>query len=99
MWLLMSLHLLAKPSLGSDAEAIPNQQRADQQLRIHRGTTCVAVEVCEMRMDATQVDEEVNRSKQMILRDMVLQRELVEQCYLRFLPRSHHQPTPPYRRN
>ena len=51
----VEMHLLAKPALGSDAEAIPNQKHADQQLWINRRTASVAVKFCEMWTDTAQI--------------------------------------------
>jgi len=59
----------------------------DQQLGIDRGSTRVAVEICQMGTDAPQVDEPGNGSQQVVLREMILKRELVEQRRLRLLPR------------
>jgi len=59
----------------------------DQQLGIDRGSTRVAVEICQMGTDAPQVDESGNGSQQVVLREMILKRELVEQRRLRLLPR------------
>ncbi len=50
----------------------------------------MAVEICQIGADTAQVDEPINRPKEMILRHMIFQQELVEQCRLRFLPWSHH---------
>jgi len=43
-----------------------------------------------MAADASQIDKPVNGSEQVVLRDVIRKRELVEQRRLRFLPRSHH---------
>ena len=40
-------------------------------------------------------DEAINRAQQVILGNMIFQRELVEECRLRFLPRSHHRQSLP----
>jgi len=37
-----------------------------------------------------QINEPVNRAQQMILRDMIINRELAEKRALRFLPRTHY---------
>ena len=72
------------------AKAIPDQQHPDQQFGIDRRATAVAVEICKVGTDAAQVDKSVAGSKQVILRDVVLQRELIEPSRLRFLSRYHH---------
>ena len=50
----------------------------------------MAVEIGKVAADAGQVHEPVDGAKQVVLRDMILQRELVKQRWLRLLPRSHH---------
>lgn len=59
----------------------------------------MAVKLCKMDTDTAEVDEPVNRPEQVILRDMILQRELVEQRRLRLLPLSHHRDLPPGKRS
>ena len=86
----VQMHLLAQPTLGPDAKAIADQQHADQQFGIDRWPPRVAVEIGEVRADAAQIDKPVDGSKQVVLRDVILQGELVEQRWLRLLPRSHH---------
>src|SRR6056297_1243968 len=86
----VQMHLFTQPALGPDAEAIPDQQHPDQQLGIERRAACVAVETGKIGADAAQIDKPINGPKQVILRNMILQRELVEKCCLRFLSRSQH---------
>ena len=74
----VQMYLLAEPPLRPDAEAISDQQHPDQQLGIDGGTAGVAVEIRQMGTDAAQVDKPVDRSQQVVLRDMILKRELVE---------------------
>ena len=50
----------------------------------------VAVEIGKVGADPGQVDEPINGAQQVVLRNMILKRELVEQRRLRLLPRSHH---------
>jgi hypothetical protein len=72
------MHFFAEPPFRPKAKSIAHQEHPDQQFRIERRATRVAIKVCEMRADATQVYEPINRPQQMILRDVVLQRELVK---------------------
>jgi hypothetical protein len=62
----------------------------DQYLWVDGWTAGMAVEISHKTTDAAQVGEPVNGSQQMILRDMILQRELIAQRRLRFLLWSHH---------
>lgn len=45
--------------------------------------------------DAGEIDEPLDRAQQVVWRDMALDRELVEQRALRFLPGTHHGRPPP----
>ena len=89
------MDLFADPSFGSDTEAVADQQHADHQFRIDRGPASVAVERGQMLTNAAEVDEAVNGSDQVILRDMIRKRELVKQRTLCDLQRSHHASTSP----
>ncbi|GAA6202806.1 hypothetical protein NBRC116599_40320 [Aquicoccus sp. SU-CL01552] len=77
------MHLFAEPSLRPDAEAIADQEHADQQLGVDGWTARVAIEIRQIGADVSQIDEAVDRAQQMILRDVIFQRELVEQRRLR----------------
>ncbi|EEX16949.1 hypothetical protein CSE45_4411 [Citreicella sp. SE45] len=50
----------------------------------------MAAETGEAAADPRQIHEQVNRAQKVIWRDMIFQRDLVEQRRLRLLPRSHH---------
>ena len=90
----VEVDLLAEPALGADAEAIADQQHADQQLGIDRGTSDRAVEGSKMRPHALQIDEAVDRPKQMILGHVPLERELVEERPLIHPTITHHGVSP-----
>ena len=56
----------------------------------------MAVEIRQMGADVSQIEEAVDGPKKVILRNMIFQRELVEQRRLSLLPWSHHrQPSNP----
>ncbi|KQI70943.1 hypothetical protein AN191_15835 [Loktanella sp. 5RATIMAR09] len=55
----------------------------------------MALEVFEMRADTTQIDEPINRPKELILGGIIFQRELLDQPRLRFLVWSHHRKSLP----
>jgi len=84
------MHLLAQPPLRPDAHAITDNQHPDHQLGIDRGPSSLAVERPQMLADAGQIDEPVNRTEQMICRNMSLQVEAVEQRFLRHRTLAHH---------
>lgn len=90
----VQMDLLEEPSLGPNAEAVPHDQHANQQIRIDRGAACVAVERSQVMPDTGQIDEAVDGSQQVIVGDVILHGELVEQRALRLLLRSQHRRSP-----
>ncbi|EPX83956.1 hypothetical protein Salmuc_01731 [Salipiger mucosus DSM 16094] len=86
----VQMDLLAEPPLGPDTKAVSDQEHADQQFGIDGGAPCVTVEIGKVGADAAEIDEPINGSKQMIPGDVIFQRELVEQRWLRLLLGSHH---------
>jgi hypothetical protein len=58
------------------------------QFRINGWAASVAVETRQMRRDAAQVNEPINRPQAMALWNVIFQRKLIKQCHLRFLPWS-----------
>jgi hypothetical protein len=91
----VQMDLFAESPLGPDAETVSDQKHSDQQLGIDRRAACVTVEISKVGTDTAQVDEPVDGSQQMIRGDVILERELVKQRRLRFLPRSHHRRSSP----
>lgn len=59
-------------------------------IRIDGRAAGLAVEIRQIGADASPIDKAVDGAEQMILGDVVFQREFVEQRRLRLLPRSHH---------
>lgn len=88
----VQMDLVAKPSLGANAEAVPDDQHPDHQFGIDRWPAGVAVERPQMRADAGKIDEAVDRPQQVLRRNMPLQAELVEQRPLRHCSFAHHWP-------
>ncbi len=86
----VQMHLLAEPSLGPDAKRIAQDQHPVHQLGIDRGPACRAAERREMPPHVAEIDEPVHGAQQMIRRDMILNRERVEQRAPRHPPRPHH---------
>ena len=56
----VQMHLFAQPPLGSDAEAVADDQHADHQLRIDRGPAGVAVEGGEVMAQIAEVEEAID---------------------------------------
>jgi len=85
----MHAQLLHQPAFTSDAVQIPNQQNAQQQFGINRGSSVLTVAVLEWFPHEIKADVFVDQPQQMILRNLIFQTEVVEQ---RFTPGvvSHH---------
>jgi hypothetical protein len=60
------MHLLAKPTLRANAEAIADQQHPDHQLRIDRRTPDLAIKWLQVSAGAGQLDEPIDRTQQVI---------------------------------
>ena len=54
----------------------------------------MAIEIRKMRADAAQIHKLINRPQQVILWNVILQRELIEKRRLRLLLWSHHRQIP-----
>ncbi|PQV57912.1 hypothetical protein LX70_01724 [Defluviimonas denitrificans] len=67
------MQLLAEPTLGPDAEAVTHQKHADQQIRIDRRAAREAVEIRQMLPNAAEIFQPVNRTQQVVPRDVVFQ--------------------------
>jgi hypothetical protein len=78
-------HLLAQPPLRADAVGVSDNQHPDQQRRVDRWSTGVAVERCQMRMQLAQIEKPIDPAQQMARRDHRLEIKLVEQMPLPML--------------
>ena len=56
----IEMHFFAQPPLRPNAQAIPDQQHADQQFGINRRTASVAIKLCKVRADTGQIDKAIN---------------------------------------
>jgi hypothetical protein len=63
-------HFLAEPALRANAEAIADEQHPDHQLRVDRRTSDLAVEGPQVSAHAGQVDEPIDRTQQVIGRNV-----------------------------
>ena len=63
---------------------------AGQQFWIDERAIYEIMEIRQMRTDAAQVNEVINRPEQTIVRDVILKRDLAERRRLLNLLRSHH---------
>ena len=86
----IEMHLLAQPALRANAHDIADDQHPDHQFGIDRGAADGAVEGTKAGADAGQVDEPVDRTKQVISRHMPVEIELIKQCRLHARAFAHH---------
>lgn len=86
----VQVNFFAKPPLGSDAHSVPHQKHSDDQFRIQGRPAGRAVIGSLVLAENGQVHKLVNHSQHVVTRHMILNGELIEQCTLSFLPRSHH---------
>src|SRR5215216_7804686 len=86
----VQMDLFAQPPLRADAAAVADDQHADQQLRIDRRPTFLAIERSQFLSQAVEFDEPVDRSKQMPLGHVPFERKLVEQGFLSDPTFPHH---------
>src|ERR1700741_3230600 len=68
----IKVDLFAEKPLGAHTEAVPDDEHADQQLRINRWPSQRAVERRELAAQFRQVDKAVDRPQQMIRRHMFI---------------------------
>ena len=69
----VQMDLVAEPPLRADTKAVADDQHAQKQLRIDRGTARAAVERCQLSPQVRQVDEAVDRAKKMVRRHMPIE--------------------------
>ena len=88
------MHFLAETPLGADAQAVADQQHADHQLGINRGSAGGTIVAGQVLAQPGAVDEAVDAPQQVIGRDVVLEPELIEQALLHHETLAHHGPIP-----
>src|SRR5205085_11713067 len=91
----VEVHLLAQSPLRADAKAVADDQHANQQLRVDRWPTHLAVERRQFLPQPVEFDEAIDRPQQVLLRHMPLERKLVKQSLLLDSPLPHHCTSPP----
>src|SRR5215207_5374097 len=87
----VEVHLLAQAPFRADAEAVADDQHADQQLRIDRRPTDGAVKRRQLLPQPIEFYKSVDRAQQMRHRNMLLKRKLVKQSVLPDAVFPHHQ--------
>ena len=89
------MNFIAQPPLRSDAHAIADQEHTDHQLRINRGAANGAIVRCQKRPDVREVHKPIDRTQNVVFRNVPVQIKLVEQRRLQLLSRSQHRLTSP----
>src|SRR5205814_2202000 len=91
----VEVHLLAQSPLRANAKAVADDQHANQQLRVDRWPTHLAVERRQFLPQPVEFDEAIDRPQQVLLRHMPFERKLVKQSLLLDSPFPHHCTSPP----
>jgi hypothetical protein len=65
-------------ALAGDAVQVPHQQNPQQQFRINRRTSRVAIEVLQLRAHEIEIDVAINQAQQVIFWHLIFQAEVVE---------------------
>ena len=90
----MQLNFLGEPALGADAAAVADDEHTDHELGIDRGASDVAVVGLQFLVQVGQCrrHKHVDPSQQIILRNAIIEAELVEQLALVPLLPAHLRP-------
>ena len=86
----VQMHFLAQPPLGSDAEAVADDQHPHHQLGIDRGTAGVAIEGGEVFAQFVEVEKSINAAQQMVGWNVIVEVEGIKQSLLTARLRTHH---------
>src|SRR3546814_7232161 len=84
------MHFFAQPTLGTDAEAVTDDQHPNHQGRIDRRPARVAVVGSEVLVQFAQVEEPVDPAQQVVGGNVVFQVERIEQRRLHGLRSEEH---------
>ena len=97
----VQLNFLGEPALRSDAAAVADNEHANHELGINRRASDVAVVGLQFLMEVGQGSrhKHVDPSQKMILRNAIIETELVEQLALVPPPPPHHRRIPRRRRS
>ena len=85
----IEVNLVAKAALGPNAHAVADDQHADHQLRINRGSAHLAVKRLQRLAEVIQIEVAVNAPKHVVGRDVVIEAKIVKQASRRHL-NPHH---------
>src|SRR5947207_12875245 len=90
----VEVHLFAQPPLRADSKAVADDQHANQQLRVDRWPTHLAVERRQFLPQPVEFDEAIDRPQEVLLWHMPFERKLVKQSLLLDSPLPHHCTSP-----
>jgi hypothetical protein len=90
----VQLNFLGEPALRADAAAVAHDEHADHELRIDRGASDVAVVGLQFLVEVGQCPRHkyIDPSQKMVLRNAIIEAELVEQLTLVPPLPTHHRP-------
>jgi hypothetical protein len=91
----VQMDLVTQPPFRTDAHHIAHDQHPQHQLRIDRGSACIAVKGLQPLANIAEFNEPVNRPQHVVTRNMPLETEAVKQRFLRSGPLTHHRADPP----
>jgi hypothetical protein len=91
----VEMHFVAQPSFRTDAHHITHDQHPQHQLRINRGSACVAIKRLQPFADIAKINEPINRPQHVIERNMPLKTKALKQRFLRTYLFTHHRANPP----
>lgn len=86
----VQMHLLAKTPLRANAKTVADDQHANDQLGIDRGSAGMAVKRGEMSTQLGEIEEAVYVAKQVAGRNVIVEVEGVKQSVLTTTVLSHH---------
>src|SRR3546814_18427616 len=84
------MHFFAQPTLGTDAEAVTDDQHPNHQGRIDRRQARVAVVGSEVLVQFAQVEEQVDPAQQVVGGNVVFQVDSIEQRRLPGVLKTHN---------
>src|ERR1700751_1349711 len=87
----MHLQLLNQFALAGDAIQIADQQDAQQEFRIDRGSACIAVGVLQLLTNEIEADVPVKETQEVVFRNLIFNAKVVEER-LGTGVLSHHNP-------
>ena len=76
------MHFFAQSPLGTNAIAVADDQHAQHQLRVNRGTPDGAIEIRQVGTQVTEIKGLVDAAQEMLGWDVIFQIERVEQALL-----------------